>query len=109
MYAQNKATLRASYDEVKQAALDAWNGTREVTKTSFTKLFTLNAEETETVQTYYTDIATYVSETIGKFLVGELSIEAEWDNFVATVEEMNIAEVVAAYQSAGERYFARIQ
>ena len=108
MYAQNKASLRASYEPIKQDALNAWNGTREVTKSSFTKLFTLNTEETETVQTYYTDIATYASETIGKFLVGELSIDAEWDNFVSTIESMNIDEVTAAYRSAGERYFSRI-
>ena len=109
MYAQNKASLRASYEQIKQDALDVWNGTREVTRSSFTKLFTLNTEETETVQLYYTDIATYVAETIGKMLVGEISIDAEWDNYVATVESMNIQEVIAAYQSAGQRYFARIQ
>ena len=108
MYAQNKADLRASYDEIKQSAIDAWNGTRDVTRSSFVKLFTLNAEESETVQQYYTDIATYAAETIGKMLVGELDIEAEWDNYVATIESMNIAEVTAAYQSAGQRYFARI-
>lgn len=108
MYAQNKADLRASYDEIKQSAIDAWNGTRDVTRSSFVKLFTLNAEESEIVQQYYTDIATYAAETIGKMLVGELDIEAEWDNYVATIESMNIAEVTAAYQSAGQRYFARI-
>lgn len=108
MYAQNKADLRASYNEVQKAAIDAWNESREVTKSSFVKLFTLDSEESEVVQQYYTDIATYAAETIGKMLVGELDIEAEWDNYVATIESMNIAEVTDAYQSAGERYFARI-
>lgn len=108
MYAQNKADLRASYDEIKQAAINAWNGTRDVTRSSFVKLFTLNAEESEVVQQYYTDISTYAAETIGKMLVGELSIDAEWDTFVSTIESMGIAEVTAAYQSAGDRYFARI-
>ncbi len=108
MYAQNKASLRNSYEPVKQEALNAWNGLREVTKSSFTKLFTLNSEETETVRTYYPDIATYAAETIGKFLVGELSIEEEWDNYVATVESMQIGEVTDAYRTAGDRYFARI-
>ena len=109
MYAKNGTSLREAYNETQQTALNAWNDKREITKSSFTKLFTLDAEETETVQLYYTDIATYVAEILGKFLVGELDIEAEWDNYVATVESMNIAEVIAAYQSAGERYFARIQ
>lgn len=109
MYAQNKASLRSSYEEIKQEALDAWNGTRQVTKSSFTKLFTLSTEETETVQLYYTDIATYVGETIGKMLVGEIDVEEGWDTFVSTVEGMHIDEVIAAYQSAGDRYFGRLQ
>lgn len=109
MYAKNGQSLREAYDEIKQSAIDAWTGKREITKSSFTKLFTLSAEETDTVQKYYTDIATYVSEQIGKMLVGEIDIDAQWDDYVATVESMNINEVIAAYQSAGERYFARIQ
>ncbi len=108
MYAKNGTTLRAAYNEIQQEALNAWNDCREVTKSSFVNLFTLNTEETETVQQYYTDISTYVAEQIGKFLVGDSSIEENWDSFVATVESMGIDNVIAAYESAGERYFARL-
>ncbi len=108
MYAKDGATLRKAYNETQQQALDAWNGTREVTKSSFTELFTLNTEETATVQQYYTDISTDVSEQIGKFLIGETDVEADWDAFVETVEAMGIEDVVSAYASAGERYFGRL-
>lgn len=108
MYAKNGDTLRRAYNDVQQQALDAWNGTRDVTKSSFTELFTLNTAETATVQQYYTDISTYVSEQIGKFLIGEADVEADWDGFVETVQSMGIDDVVAAYASAGERYFGRL-
>lgn len=108
MYASNGATLRRAYDDKQQAALDAWNDKREVTKSSFTSLFTLSTDETATVQQYYTDISTYVGEQIGKFLIGETDVDAAWDSFVETVETMGIDEVVTAYESAGERYFGRL-
>lgn len=108
MFASNGTTLRKAYDDVQQKALDAWNDKREVTKSSFTNLFTLNADETATVQRYYTDISTYVAEQIGKFLIGESDIDENWDTFVETIDSMGIDEVIDAYTSAGERYFGRL-
>jgi len=108
MYAKNCETLKAAYSDIQRDALEKWTGVREVNKSSFTSLFTLNTEETETVQRHYADISTYVAEQIGKMLVGELAVDNVWDDFVSTVESMGIAEVAAAYQSAGNRYFGRI-
>lgn len=108
MYAKNSATLRAAYSETQQDALDAWNSNHEVTESSFVSLFTLSTQETDTVQQYYTDISTYVSEQIGLFLVGDNDIEANWDSFVGTVESMGIEDVIAAYEAAGDRYFGRL-
>ena len=108
MFASNGTTLREAYDEVQQQALNAWNDKREVTKSSFTNLFTLDADETATVQRYYTDISTYVAEQVGRFLIGEADIDENWDTFVETVESMGIDEVIDAYTTAGERYFGRL-
>ena len=108
MFASNGTTLRKAYDDVQQKALNAWNDKREVTKSSFTNLFTLNADETATVQRYYTDISTYVAEQVGKFLIGESDIDENWDTFVETIDSMGIDEVIDAYTSAGERYFGRL-
>lgn len=108
MFASNGTTLRGAYDEVQQEALNAWNDKREVTKSSFTNLFTLDTDETATVQRYYTDISTYVAEQVGKFLIGEADLDENWDSFVETVESMGIDEVIDAYTTAGERYFGRL-
>ncbi len=109
MYAKNGENLRRAYNETQQQALNVWNDSREVTHSSFVSLFTLNMEETETEQRYYTDISTYVAEQIGLFLTGAAPIDDDsWSTLVVTVESMNIAEVVSAYQSAGTRYFGHI-
>ena len=61
------------------------------------------------VQQYYTDISTYTAEQIRKFLTGELDdIEGNWDTYVETIESMGMDQVIASYESAGERYFGRI-
>ena len=60
------------------------------------------------MQQYYTDISTYAAEQIGKFLIGESSLDENWDSFVSTIASMGIDQVVAAYESAGDRYFGRI-
>ena len=109
MYAKNGATQMSAYTEVQQEALSAWAGQRQVTKSSFVRLFALNSEETDTAQKYYTDISTYVSEQIGKYLIGDADIDATWDDYVATVEQMGIQEVIDAYASAGERYFGKLK
>ncbi len=109
MYAKNCESLKAAYSDIQRSALETWTGKRLVNKSSFTGLFTLNTEETDTVQRYYADISTYVAEQIGKMLVGETDIDSTWDEFVSTVESMGIDEVADAYESAGERYFGRLQ
>ena len=109
MYAKNGATQLTAYTELQQEALAAWDGQRQVTKSSFVRLFALNSEETDIVQKYYTDISTYVSEQVGKYLIGEADIDTTWDEYVATVESMGIDQVVEAYVSAGERYFGKLQ
>ena len=101
--------LALGYSDIQRSALETWTGKRQVNKSSFTSLFTLNTEETDTVQQYYSDISTYVAEQIGKMLVGETDIDSTWDEFVSTVESMGIDDVASAYASAGERYFGRIQ
>ncbi len=107
-FAKNGATLRAAYNEVQQEALNAWNDKRETTESSFISMFTLNTEESDTVSQYYTDISTYVSEKVGRFLIGEEDIESGWDEYVETVKSMNIDTVIDCYAAAGERYFGRL-
>ena len=51
----------------------------------------------------YTEIETYMNETIDKFIMGTESLD-KFDEYVAQVEKMGLADVLAVYQAAYDRY-----
>ena len=54
----------------------------------------------------YADIDTYISESLWKFVSGELSLDDYFTEFVANIESMNIARCVEIYQAAYDRYMS---
>lgn len=64
---------------------------------------TLNAEEGAIRSNIMSDINTFIDENAVRFITGEKPM-SEWDAFIAEIEEMGIHEVVAAYETALERY-----
>lgn len=66
----------------------------------------MTTEESDILATYGTDITTYASETLPKFVMGELSMD-QWDDYVDTLMSMNLEEIIAAYQAAYDRYLLR--
>lgn len=66
----------------------------------------LNSEESDIVALYATDLATYMSEEIPKFVTGDRGFDT-WDDFVAECEEMHVEELLEAYQSAYDRYMTK--
>lgn len=63
----------------------------------------MTTEETEEYNSIYSDIDTYMDESISKFIVGDTSLE-EFDAFVAQLETMGIADCIAIEQAAYDRY-----
>lgn len=68
---------------------------------------TLTAEETEEYSSAYSDIQTYVGESIPKFITGDLNLDSDWETFVANVKQMNIERCCEIYQAGVDRYNAR--
>ena len=66
----------------------------------------MTTEESDILSLYGTDITTYASEMLPKFIMGELSMD-EWDAYVAELENMHIDEITEAYQNAYDRYLNR--
>lgn len=65
----------------------------------------LTSEELAEASNVLSDIATYVSEAVPGFIMGTKSLD-EWDAYCADLEAMNLADAVAIYQTAYERYIA---
>lgn len=66
----------------------------------------MTTQEGELYRETYGDIETYVLENFAKFIVGEKPL-TEWDEYVATIENMGIQDCIDCYQSALDRYNAR--
>lgn len=61
-----------------------------------------NDEEQAVIDTYNTGLKTHTKEMLIKFLLGQRPL-SEFDDFVRTLEEMGVSEVLAAYESAYNR------
>jgi putative aldouronate transport system substrate-binding protein len=53
------------------------------------------------------DINTYVIEQIPRFIIGDLSVEDDWDAYIAEIEKMGIDKCLEHWQNAYDRYMAR--
>lgn len=71
---------------------------------SYPGLATLTAEEDEVFSLKMSDIETYVSENTLAFIIGLSDIDAEWDNYIATLESLGIRQCEDYMQAAYERY-----
>lgn len=67
----------------------------------------MNTEEIEDYNYAYGDILTFVNEKVMAYITGEIDYETDWDNFISTIEGMDIDVCIAAKQSALDRYFSR--
>ena len=67
---------------------------------------TFSTEESDVIGTRGPDVSTYISESVPRFIMGELNIADEWDNFVSTVNSMGMEACVEVYQEALDRYNA---
>lgn len=90
------------FTQAQTDSIDTWTS-RTDDLCAVPKSLSLNTEESEVVALYATDLATYISEEVPKFVTGDRDF-AEWDTFVSTCEGMHVAELLAAYQGAYDRY-----
>jgi putative aldouronate transport system substrate-binding protein len=67
----------------------------------------MTTEETEVFSAKYSDIATYVSETTLKVIMGEKDIDAIWDEYVGNIQSMGIQDCLDVQQAALDRYYEK--
>ncbi len=92
------------YEDYQTEAQEYW--TEHTDGSMAVPTLSLTTEESDVIATYGTDITTYAAENIPKFVIGDLDL-SEWDNYVATLEDMNIEGIVEVYQNAYTRYLSR--
>jgi putative aldouronate transport system substrate-binding protein len=62
-----------------------------------------NEQEQELINDLHTTILTYVTESFARFVVGDLSIDRNWDSYVAEFDKMGLQDVIRVTQSAYDR------
>lgn len=67
---------------------------------------TLTTQESDKIGALAPDISTYIAENVPRFIMGEQTVEQNWDTFVSTVEDMGIGICIEIYQDALDRYNA---
>ncbi len=101
-YLHQDALNKDKTSSYKDQATEAWgNGNASHT---LPNLY-LTAEETRKMDDY-SEMFTYVSDMLKKFISGEESLD-NFDKYVEEAKRMGAEDVVSIYQSALNRYYAR--
>lgn len=67
----------------------------------------MTSDENITFANTYSDIGTYVEQYTLQAIMGDVDIEATWDEYVAAIEAMDIATCIQQQQAAFDRYNAK--
>lgn len=91
------------YGEGELAMMDVWNNTEVNTADVLPGALSLTAEESAAYSAAFSDIRTYVMQSILEFITGTKSMD-EYDTFVAEIQGMGIDECTQILQDALDRY-----
>lgn len=68
---------------------------------------TPTTEENDEISTITTDLEKYVSDSLVKFMFGEMDLETQWDEFQQKIQEMGYEKYAAVKQAQYERWMNR--
>lgn len=107
-YNQVEEYLQQYYPYPQQTqALDLWTqSTENIKKHTLPGAVSPLLEESDELAILQTDLSTYVTENVVKFVQGGLPM-SEFDQFVETLKSMGAERYVEIYQSAYDRYLQR--
>lgn len=94
---------RNDYSEDQSNAVAVWNGATDGLYNIPRQGVNMTTKEQEEYNSTYSDIDTYMDETISKFVVGDLSLD-QFDSFVQKLKDMGIEDCIAIEQTAYNRY-----
>ena len=61
-------------------------------------------EEQRVLDNKLADITSYYKEMEGKFITGVVDVESGWEDYVATLDQMGVQDVLSVYQAAYDRW-----
>jgi putative aldouronate transport system substrate-binding protein len=100
---QDYDRLFSAYSEANLAAMDLWTETSDDLYTLPSQV-ELDTDEATEYGDLWSDISTYASTEVFKFVMGEYNFDDDWDNFIAQLEDMGLQDCIDIYQEAYDRY-----
>ena len=103
------AAQELTYNDAQKAAVPTWVAAYDGTDETVPNQSWLSylPEESSRQSELQSDLDTYQEEMRLKFITGQLDIDAEWDNYVATCKSMGFEELQEITQAAVDRYLAK--
>lgn len=102
------------YLKNSQPAIDAndiwfYNNVDVTSDWKWPKGVSFTVAETDELSGLKSALSTYITESFANFISGSMDIDDDevWDNYIATLEGMNIERVIEIYQGCYERYLDR--
>jgi putative aldouronate transport system substrate-binding protein len=100
---QDYDRLFSAYSEANLAAMDLWTETSDDLYTMPSQV-ELDTDEANAYSEKWSDISTYASTEVFKFVMGEYNFDEDWDAFIAQLEDMGLEDCIDLYQEAYDRY-----
>lgn len=98
-----------TYTDAQKAAVPTWVEAYDSNDETMPneRWLSYTTEESQHKADLQNDIETYQTEMRLKFITGQLDIDAEWDNYCASLEGMGIHTMEQINQAAVDRYLAK--
>ena len=106
-FGDNRGKMEQMYSQNLAESYDRWISNQEASRDDNISHFTLTQEESSVVSSALTDAETYASECYGKFIVGDMNLETEWEAFVDTMNAFGLEQVMEVANAAAARFDAR--
>lgn len=103
------AAQEMTYNEAQKAAVPTWVAAYDSydATTPNANWLSYTTEESEERAEVQTDVETYQEEMRLKFITGQADIEAEWETYCQTLEDMGIGILNETQAAAIERYMSK--
>ena len=100
---QDYGRIFSAYSQANLDAMDLWTETSDDLYTIPAQV-ELSYDESNEYGDLWSDISTYASTEVFKFVMGEYNFDSDWDAFIEKIESMGIQDCIDIYQDAYDRY-----
>lgn len=63
------------------------------------------ANESQQIQTISVELANYVKESAVRFIMGDLNLDADWNKYVESLNNIGLGQYLETYQKAYDRQY----